>query len=61
MGFPVENVSISFNPDPIKQAKGVIFTRKVKKVVHQPIFFNEKQVRFITKPLGSYIKHMLNV
>ena len=31
---------LSSNPDPSKQAQEVIFTRKVKKVVHPPIFFN---------------------
>ena len=29
-----------FNPDPSKQAEDIIFTRKVKKVVEPPMFFN---------------------
>ena len=33
-----------FNPEPSKQAQ-VIFTRKVNKVVHRPIFFNNKPVQ----------------
>ena len=45
---------MSFNPDPSKQAQEVIFTRKVKKVVHPPIFFNNKPVQQISsqKHLG---------
>ena len=35
---------MSFNPEPSKQAQ-VIFTRKVNKVVHRPIFFNNKPVQ----------------
>ena len=33
---------MSFNPDPSKHAQEVIFTRKIKKVVHPQIFFNDK-------------------
>ena len=44
MGFPVE---MSFNPDPSKQAQKVVFTCKVKKVVHPLIFFNNKPVQQI--------------
>ena len=36
---------MSFNSDPSKQAQEVIFTCKVKKVVHLPIFFNKKPVQ----------------
>ena len=36
---------MSFNPDPSKQAQEVIFTGKVKKVAHLPIFFNNKLVQ----------------
>ena len=45
---------MSFNPDPSKQAQEVIFTRKVKKVVHPPIFFNNKPVQQVSsqKHLG---------
>ena len=39
---------MSFNPDPSKQAQEVIFTRKVKKVVHPPIFFNNKPVQQVS-------------
>ena len=38
---------MSFNPDPSKQGQEVIFTRKVGKVVHPPIFFNNKPVQQI--------------
>ena len=33
---------VSFNPGFSKQAQGVTFTLKAKKVVHLPIFFNKK-------------------
>ena len=31
---------MSFNPDPNKQAQEVIFSRKLKKVCHPPLRFN---------------------
>ena len=45
---------MSFNPAPSKQAQEVIFTRRVKKVVHPPIFFNNKPVQQLLskKPAG---------
>ena len=45
---------MSFNPDPSKQAQEVIFTRKVKKVVHPPILFYNKPVQQVSsqKHLG---------
>ena len=45
---------MSFNPDQSKQAQEVIFTRKVKKVVHSPFFFNNKPVQQVSsqKHLG---------
>ena len=44
---------MSFNPDPSKHAQ-VIFPRKGKKVVHPPIFVNNKTVQQVSsqKPLG---------
>ena len=35
---------MSSNPDRSKQVQEVIFTRKVKQVVHPPIFFNNKPI-----------------
>ena len=35
---------ISFNPDPIKQAQEVIFTRKIGKEGHPPRFLNNNSV-----------------
>ena len=32
---------MSFNPDPSKQAQEVIFSRKLKKVPHPPLVFND--------------------
>ena len=45
---------LSFSPDPFKQAQKVISTRKVKKVLHPPIFFNNKPVQQVSsqKHLG---------
>ena len=39
---------MGFNPDLSKQAQEVIFTRQVKKVVHPPIFFNNKPVQQVS-------------
>ena len=41
-------LKMSFNPDLSKQAQEVIFTRKVQKVVHPPIFFNNKPVQKVS-------------
>ena len=35
---------MSFNPDPSKQAQEVIFSRKLKKVTHPPLVFNNASV-----------------
>ena len=35
---------MSFNPDPNKQAQEVIFSRKLKKVCHPPLCFNNNNV-----------------
>ena len=35
---------MSFNPDPRKQAQEVIFSRKLKKVTHPPLVFNNANV-----------------
>ena len=35
---------MSFNPDPNKQAQEVIFSRKLKKVCHSPLHFNNNNV-----------------
>ena len=45
---------MSFNPDPSKQVQEVVFTRKVKKVVHPSFFFNTKPVQQVSsqKHLG---------
>ena len=36
---------MSFNPDRSKQAQKVIFTRKVRKVIHLPIFLYDKPLQ----------------
>ena len=33
-----------FNPDPKKQAQEVIFSRKINKIDHPPLYFNENLV-----------------
>ena len=49
---------MSFNPDPSKQVQEVIFTCKVKKIVHLPIFFNNKAVQQVSsrKHLGFVLE-----
>ena len=39
---------MSLNPDRSKQAQKVIFTRKVKKVVHLPIFLHDKPLQQVS-------------
>ena len=34
-----------FNPDPKKQAQEVIFSRKIIKIDHPPLYFNENLVK----------------
>ena len=41
MGFSVE---VCFNPDPNKQYQELIFSRKLKKVCHPPLRFNNNNV-----------------
>ena len=38
---------IIFNPDPLKQPQGVIFSRKINKVYHLPLIFNNSTVQHI--------------
>ena len=42
-----------FNPDPNKQAQEVIFSRKINKINHPPLYFNENLVK-----LSSTQKHL---
>ena len=35
---------MNFNPDPSKEAQEVIFSRRLKKISHPPLFFNNIQV-----------------
>ena len=39
---------MSFNPDATKQAQNVIFSRKIKKPLHNPITFNNTHVKQTT-------------
>ena len=50
---------MSFNPDPFKQAQELIFTRKVKNVAHQPIFFNGKPVEQVSSKKHLDLIHMV--
>ena len=36
---------VFFNPDPTKQAQGVIFSRKIKKPIHTSLNFNKTIVQ----------------
>ena len=48
---------MSFNPDPSKQAQVVIFSRKMNKVHHPPLIFNNSTVQHILtqKYLGIHL------
>ena len=35
---------MSFNPDASKQSQEIIFSQKLKKVAHHPLFFNSANV-----------------
>ena len=52
----------SFNPDPSKQAQEVIFSRKIQKTCHPPIYFNNKSVKQVPsqKHLGLILDNKLN-
>ena len=59
---------MSFNPDPSKQAQEVIFSRKINKVYHLIVLFNNSTVQQISsqKHLGIHLdeeltfKHHIN-
>ena len=51
---------MSFNPDPSKQSQEVIFSHKIQKTCHPPIYFNNKSVKQVLsqKHLGIILdKH----
>ena len=61
---------MSFNPDPNKQAQEIIFSRKLKKVYHPPLRFNNNNVSQVSsqKRLGltfdnrlTFDEHLTNV
>ena len=37
-----------FNPDPTKQAEEILFSQKLKKPVHPPIYFNDIEVKRVS-------------
>ena len=57
---------MSFSPDPSKQAQEVIFSRKINKVYHPPLLFNNSTVRQISAQkhlwihLDEELKHHIN-
>ena len=53
---------MSFNPDPIKQAQEVIFSRKIQKTCYPSIYFNNKLVKQVPsqKHLGLILDNKLN-
>ena len=53
---------MSFNPDPLKQAQEVIFSRKMTKTNHPTLVFNENPVHQVAlhKYLGMYLDCKLN-
>ena len=48
---------MSFNPDPSKQAQEVFFSRKINKVHHPPLLFNNSTIQQISsqKHLGIHL------
>ena len=48
---------ISFNSEPSKQAQEVIFSRKISKVDHPPLLFNNSTVQQISSQKHSGIHH----
>ena len=53
---------MSFNPDPGKQTQEVVFSRKIQKTCHPPIYFNNKSVKQVPsqKHLGLILDNKLN-
>ena len=53
---------MSFNPDPLKKAQEVIFSRKVNNVLHPPLTFNNVDVGQIRsqKHLGMFLDFKLS-
>ena len=53
---------LSFNPDINKQAVEVLFSHKIKKSVHPPIFFNDAEVKRVNehKHLGLILESKLS-
>ena len=53
---------MSVNPDPSKHAKEVIFSRKIQKMCHPSIYFNNKSVKQVPpqKHLGMILDNKLN-
>ena len=50
-----------FNPDPNKQAQEVIFSRKINKIDHPPLYFNQNLVKSSThKHLGMVLDTRLD-
>ena len=53
---------MSFNPDPTKQAEEIVFSHKLIKPVHPPLFFNDIEVKRVNdhKHLGLILDHKLS-
>ena len=53
---------MSFNPDPSKQAQEVIFSRKLQKISHPSIYFNNNPIEQVSsqKHLGMILDAKLN-
>ena len=53
---------MSYSPDPSKQAQEVIFSRKLQKISHLPIYFNSNPIEQVSskKHLGLILDTKLN-
>ena len=50
---------MSFNPDPSKQAREVIFSREIKKTSHPDLIFNNNQV--IQTPYQNHLGMLIKL
>ena len=51
---------MKFNPDPIKQSQEVIFSCKIQKTCHPPIYLNNKSFKYSQNHLRMILDNKLN-
>ena len=56
VGLWANKWKMSFNPDPLKQAQKVVFSRKINKLYHPPLLFNNLSFnKYQLKNIWEYI------